>query len=133
MKPRKPAFEQSNTVGKREDNLPVEKAETSGRKLKQPSPFTKNLNALLLEKGISQRRAAEIAGLGVSTINGWTAGANPANFMALKKLTDFLKADLSFILSGSPSKPFGREHPPTPLSLEDRPHLSGIFQVRSSA
>lgn len=54
----------------------------------------------MAEKNISVRKAAEMAGVGVSTIDNWRAGALPEDYSAVKRLANKLDVSLSFILTG---------------------------------
>ena len=64
------------------------------------TPFAKNLNALLKERGITQRVAAEIAGVNSATINQWLSGAQPNDAMAVLKLSKGLMCDFQWLLTG---------------------------------
>jgi transcriptional regulator with XRE-family HTH domain len=64
----------------------------------------KRLTATLREKGISQREAATIAGVGKSAINSWTAGVSPYNFTAVHRLCEALDISFTWLLIGSESK-----------------------------
>ena len=52
------------------------------------------------EKKVSVRAAAEVAGVGISTIDNWRAGAMPEDFLAVKRLAAALGTTLSFLLTG---------------------------------
>lgn len=75
--------------------MPPKKRRRSG-----PTPFAKILRALMIEKKMSVRTAAEIAGVGTSTIDNWRAGALPEDYVAVKRLSKSLGVSLSFILTG---------------------------------
>jgi transcriptional regulator with XRE-family HTH domain len=82
------------------------------RKKEQPTHFTKTLCELMEEKNMTVRKAAEIAGVGTSTINSWRSGAHPEDFLAVKKLAHALGTTLSFLLTGeSDSKADGQTTP----------------------
>lgn len=70
------------------------------RKRVGPTPFAKILRLLMEEKGISVRRAAEMAGVGISTIDNWRAGALPEDYSAVKRLASRLGVSFSFLLTG---------------------------------
>lgn len=64
------------------------------------SPFAKNLKNILEERGISQRAAAEIAGVNSATINQWLSGSQPNDSMAVLKLCKGLRCDFQWLLTG---------------------------------
>jgi len=49
---------------------------------------------------MSVRKAAEIAEVGISTIDNWRGGALPEDYSAVKRLSKALGVSLSFILTG---------------------------------
>ena len=62
--------------------------------------FAKNLRALMAEKKITVRKAAELAGVGSSTVDNWRGGALPENFTAVKRLAHSFGVSFSFLLTG---------------------------------
>lgn len=70
------------------------------RKRAGPTPFAKILRNLMAEQSMSVRKAADIAGVGTSTIDNWRAGALPEDYSAVKRLARGLGVSLSFILTG---------------------------------
>lgn len=54
----------------------------------------------MTERGLTIRRAAEIADISDSTIDDWRNGATPADYLAVKRLAAHLGVSLSFILTG---------------------------------
>jgi len=64
----------------------------------------KRLSSILEEKEISQRKAAKIAGVGRSVMNGWTAGASPSNLAAVHRLCEALEVSFSWLLVGVDAK-----------------------------
>lgn len=79
--------------------MPVKKRKRSG-----PTPFSKILRRLMTEKGISVRKAAEIADVGTSTIDNWRGGALPEDYSAVKKLANSLGVSFSYLLTGEDDK-----------------------------
>lgn len=65
-----------------------------------PTPFAKILRTLMSEKKLSIREAAEIAGVGTSTIDNWRGGALPEDYSAVKRLARGLGVSFSFLLTG---------------------------------
>lgn len=49
---------------------------------KVQSPFARNLKAILAERGLSQKAAAEVANVTPATLNDWLAGSNPSDHLA---------------------------------------------------
>lgn len=64
------------------------------------SPFARNLNKLMKDKGMTIREAADVVGVAHSTINSWRSGAAPEDFMAVKELAKALGVSFSFLLTG---------------------------------
>lgn len=67
---------------------------------KSKTVFAKNLIAIMEEKSISIRKAAELSGVGASTINSWRSGSAPEDYLAVKKLAKALGVSFSFLLTG---------------------------------
>ena len=110
------------------DTLPVGN-QIRGRRIKKPSPFTKNFIRLLAESGWSHRRAAEVAGVAPSVVSGWTAGSVPNDLVALLKISDALSADFQYLLTGVPSEKIAPERIGEIFDIEDESNLTGIFQI----
>lgn len=96
------------------------------------SPFSKNLEKVLAERGISQRSAAELAGVPVATLNDWLTGTQPADLFAVQKLCRAIKCNFEWMLTGA------EDHvDPRNLSLseifdvQDDATFSGIFQIEA--
>ena len=70
------------------------------RKKAGPTPFAKILRSLMAEKDMTIRQAAEIAGVGSSTVDDWRGGASPEDYSAIKRLADHLGVSFSFLLTG---------------------------------
>jgi transcriptional regulator with XRE-family HTH domain len=113
----------------RGDDLPMGTNQRRGRRPKGPSPFTKNFNRLLKETGCSHRQAAALAGVSPSVISGWTAGSVPNDPNALLKITEALKADFQYILTGKPTDTVSSQRIGEIFDIEDQPNLTGIFQL----
>jgi transcriptional regulator with XRE-family HTH domain len=54
----------------------------------------------MAEKRLTIRQAAEIAGVGASTIDDWRGGAFPEDYMAVKRLAKYLGVSFVFLLTG---------------------------------
>jgi len=95
------------------------------------SIFAKNLQSILSERDLSQRAAAEIAGVSVSTLNDWLAGSTPKNIDAVLKLAKGLNCDFQWLLTGeaSPKSNPDNLNISQLFSIEDEPSLSGLFMV----
>lgn len=96
------------------------------------SPFARNLAKLLKERSLSQRAAAEIAGVSVSVINSWLSNSVPQDHAALLRLCKALNADFQHLLTGEFST-----LSPKDLKLEDvfdvenSPQFSGVFLLEA--
>lgn len=103
---------------------------TKPARKKNQSPFAKNLKAILSERGISQKAAAEMAGTNTSVVNDWCAGSQPADLISVQKLARALKVDFEFLLTGVQSRLNLKDISMTELfESEPDPSFSGIFEV----
>lgn len=94
------------------------------------SPFAKNLKLILTERGISQKAAAEIAGVTPATLNDWLAGSVPNDHLAVQKLCRALGCSFEWLLTGSDTKVESKEISMTELfDSEPDPSFSGIFEI----
>jgi transcriptional regulator with XRE-family HTH domain len=64
----------------------------------------KRLSSTLKKKEISQRKAANIAGVGRSVMNGWTTGVSPSNLAAVHRLCEALDISFTWLLIGAEAK-----------------------------
>jgi transcriptional regulator with XRE-family HTH domain len=85
------------------------------RKRAGPTPFAKILRSLMSEKGMTVRQAAELAGVGSSTVDDWRGGALPEDYSAVKRLAHGLDVTFSFLLTGEEDQ---REHTAFPSVTE---------------
>ncbi|MEK6706035.1 MAG: hypothetical protein AABZ06_09620 [Bdellovibrionota bacterium] len=69
-------------------------------RLRPDTPFTRILNSIMKERAISVRKAAKMAGVGISTVMSWKSGAMPENYIAVKRFAEGLGTTLSFLLTG---------------------------------
>lgn len=103
---------------------------TKPARKKNQSPFAKNLKAILAERGISQKAAAEMAGTSTSTVNDWLASAQPSSLMSVAKLARALNCDFEWLLTGDQSRINLQELSMTELfESEPDPSFSGIFEI----
>lgn len=99
---------------------------------KNQSPFAKNLKAILSERGISQKAAAEMAGTNTSVVNDWCAGSQPADLISVQKLARALKVDFEFLLTGVQSRLNIQDISMTELfETEADPTFSGVFRIEA--
>ncbi len=100
---------------------------------KVQSPFAKNLKAILAERGLSQKAAAEMAGTSTSTINDWLASVQPTDMMCVQRLARALKIDFELLVTGSQSRIDIKDISMTELfDSEPDPSFSGIFQISAT-
>jgi transcriptional regulator with XRE-family HTH domain len=85
------------------------------RKRAGPTPFAKILRSLMTEKGMTVRQAADLAGVGSSTIDDWRGGALPEDYSAVKRLASGLGVSFTFLLTGEEDR---REHAILPSVTE---------------
>ena len=69
--------------------------------LGKTSNWGKRLQHILKEKQITQREAAQVAGVQPSVIAGWTAGQSPNDFVKVKQLADHLGVSFTWLLTGT--------------------------------
>lgn len=86
-------------------------------KKQQTSVLAKKLERILKERNISTRVAADMAGVGQSTIQSWLCGSAPADLQAVAKLARGLGVSFSYLCLG--------EH--ESVNVSELP-LSSIFQ-----
>lgn len=73
----------------------------------------------MAENEITVRRAAEIAGVGTSTVDSWRSGALPEDYLAVRKLAHGLGVSLSFLLTGEEDKTSNKLVPSITEVFED--------------
>ena len=64
------------------------------------TPFSKILKSLMIERRLTIRAVAKMAGVSPSTINDWQSDSVPKNYLAVKKLAHELNVSFSFLLTG---------------------------------
>jgi transcriptional regulator with XRE-family HTH domain len=62
--------------------------------------FSKTLSRLMVEHGMTVKRAAEIAGVGSSKIQAWRSGTKPTDFEAVRRLAEAMGTTMAFLLTG---------------------------------
>jgi transcriptional regulator with XRE-family HTH domain len=87
------------------------------RKKQTTSPFSKILKSLSKERGLTIRELANAAGVSPSTINDWQSGSSPEDYLAVKKLADYLGVSFSFLLTGQEEK----------KNLNQQPTVTEVF------
>ncbi|MBY0314650.1 MAG: helix-turn-helix transcriptional regulator, partial [Bdellovibrionales bacterium] len=113
------------------DALPMGKIKSKGRKPKPSMVFSKNLKKLLGEHKMTLRQAADIVGTSPSVISGWINGATPASPEAVLKLTEALKADYQYIMTGKPSNLIPASRVGEIFDVEDSAEFSGLFLIEA--
>jgi transcriptional regulator with XRE-family HTH domain len=94
----------------------MEKKPTMKKTRNRPqTPFAQLLNSFLAERKIGVREAARIAKVPQSTVMSWKSGAQPHDFVAVKRLAEGLGTTLSFLLTGEDDS---RPHGNTPAVTE---------------
>lgn len=113
------------------DALPMGKIKSKGRKPKPSMVFSKNLKKLLAENKMTLKQAAEIVGTSTSVISGWTNGATPASPEAVLKLTEALKADYQYIMTGKHSNIIPATRVGEIFDVEESAEFSGLFLIEA--
>ena len=93
------------------------------------SPLAKNLRKLLADKGINQRTAAKMAGVSVSTINDWTAGATPKNLSNVAVLAKQLGVSFEFLCLGTTPSKAAEDISTDELFEEVGGSIEGIYRI----
>lgn len=97
-------------------------------KSKVVNRWDERLRAVLKEKGVSLRKAAEMAGVANSVLDSWSGGASPTDFMAVKRLADKLDISFSWLLTGDHEK---NETKPTLAEMyKEVPYFDGLARIR---
>jgi transcriptional regulator with XRE-family HTH domain len=102
------------------------------RRRKSESPFKDNLRAILDERGISQRGAAEIMGVSVTVVHDWLQGSYPNDPNAVLKFCKAIGCDFQWMLTGEDSSPHQIQSNLSQFfDIEDDPMFSGIFKIEA--
>jgi transcriptional regulator with XRE-family HTH domain len=102
------------------------------KRKKTTGPFANNLRAILEERGISQRGAAEIMGINVAVVNTWLQGTYPNDPNIVLKLCRALSCDFQWLLTGEQSQTNKTNITLSELfEIHNEPSFSGIFMVEA--
>lgn len=95
------------------------------------SPFSKNLNAILQERHISQKTAAAMAEVTPATMSDWCSGNSlPHDHLKVEKLCRALGCDFQWILTGIHSRSDLQSLSMSELfESEEDPMFSGVFEI----
>jgi transcriptional regulator with XRE-family HTH domain len=97
------------------------------------SPFRKNLQGLMKEKGLTAKKVAELSGVSPTVVQNWLTGSVPHNFLAVASLSNALGVDFQWLLTGV----HGAAPTVNALSLaelfdiEPDPSFSGMFMLEA--
>ena len=97
------------------------------------SPFRKNLQSLMREKGLTAKKVAELSGVSPTVVQNWLTGSVPHNFLAVASLSTALGVDFQWLLTGV----HGAAPTVNALSLgelfdiEPDPSFSGLFMLEA--
>ena len=112
--------------------MPTSKKKRTPRK-PVTSPFKKNLQGLMKEKGLTAKRVAELSGVSPTVVQNWLTGSVPHNFLAVASLSTALGVDFQWLLTGI----HGAAPTLNALSLselfeiETDPSFSGLFMLEA--
>ncbi len=101
------------------------------KRKKTDSPFSRNLNAILLERSITQKQAATLMGVAVSVVHDWMNGTYPNDPSALLKLCKALSCDFQWLLTGVQSQLKTKANLTEVFDIHDDPTFSGIFMIEA--
>lgn len=94
------------------------------------SIFATNLEKLLKERKLTQKVLADIAGVSPSTMNEYLNGNQPQSMEAVLKISESLKVDFQWLLTGENSRSNLKDMSLAELfDMEDEPSFSGVFQI----
>ena len=95
------------------------------------SPFGSNLKAVLKERGITQRGAAEVMGISVAVVHDWLQGAYPNDPNAVLKFCKAIGCDFQWLLTGERSLSSKASPISEVFETQDEPSFSGIFMIEA--
>jgi len=102
------------------------------KRRKAESPFKDNLKAILNERGISQKGAAEIMGVSITVVHDWLQGSYPNDPSAVLKVCKAIGCDFQWMLTGEDSsKNQIQSNLAQFFDIEDEPMFSGIFKIEA--
>ena len=85
------------------------------------------LSQILREKKVTQKKAAQIAGVAASVMSGWLSGVSPTDLKAVKRLCDELEVNFTWLLTGESD----RDANITISELFDEtPYFDGYARIR---
>lgn len=79
----------------------MEKNKTQPRRKRETSTFAENLKKILKQRGISQRIAAQMAGVSNSTMNDWLSGSAPNDLHKVSNLAKALNVSFESLCLGT--------------------------------
>lgn len=99
------------------------------RQRAEKSTFADNLNRILSERGISQRVAAQMAGVSQSVIADWCAGSSPSDLSKVASLAKGLGVTFSYLCLGVHENPSLDEIAIESLFDEESTPFEGVFKL----
>lgn len=102
------------------------------RRKRESSTFADNLKRLLTQRGISQRVAAQMAGVSASTMADWLSGTAPSDLHKVAALSKALNVSFESLCLGTHE---GRPIDQIPIEeiFEEVPsEFEGIFKITAS-
>jgi transcriptional regulator with XRE-family HTH domain len=96
------------------------------------SAFAANLKQILKERGINLKTAAQLAGVTPAVVHAWENGGQPHDLNAVVKLSQALKCDFQWLVTGTTSKVDLKDMTLTELfDVQDDPAFSGLFLLEA--
>ena len=74
--------------------------ERKKKRLKEKTPLSMVLKAIMEERGLTLTKLGTLAGISKSTIAGWIAGQAPLDLVAVKRLANVLKISMAYLTTG---------------------------------
>ena len=108
----------------------MSKAKPARKKIE--SPFAGNLKRLMHDRGLSAKAVAELAEVSPSVVQDWLSGSVPHNLNSVAKLSNAIKSDFQWLLTGEHGKVNVKEMSLSELfEIEPDPSFSGIFMLEA--
>ena len=96
------------------------------------SAFAANLKQILKERGINLKTAAQLAGVTSAVVHAWVNGGQPHDLNAVARISQALRCDFQWLLTGTNSKVNLKDLSLTELfDVQDDPAFSGLFLLEA--
>ena len=104
---------------------------TQPRRKREPSTFAENLRRLLDQRRISQRVAAQMAGVSNSTMADWLSGAAPSDLHKVAALAQALHVSFEALCLGTHEGQAINQIPTEEIFEEEAIGFEGIYKIKA--